>query len=197
MADPFSLAGASMLATAVGGGITAAGQYSKGQSDASMYGYQAGMARTNAAIAKQNSDYALNAGEIQQRQSGAKTQFDRSRALTAQSGSNLDVNFGSAQDVRDSITSVGRQDQDTIRENAARKAYGYRIEGANQENQAAMYDAAGANAKKSGTINAIGTLIGTAGSVAGKWYQASAAGIGSGRGTIDLYGPDFQKTGTY
>jgi hypothetical protein len=130
-------------------------------------------------------------------QSGQKTAFNVANAKVAQAASGIDVNSGSAAATRSSMTSLGQTDQATIRTNAARRAYGFETEAAGKDSEAIMDETASVNAKKSGTLNAISSILGTASSVSSKWLQGSQAGIGSSRGGIDLYGPDFTKTGTY
>ena len=68
-------------------------------------------------------------------------------------------------------------DLGTIRNNAARVAYGYSVEAASQGNQATLYKAASSNASKAGKLNMMASLISGASSVSSKWLQLDQAGV--------------------
>lgn len=187
--DPFSLTAATALGASAGtsgaigaagaglsilGGLTSAlGLSNKGDADASMYSYKAGIAKMNASIERQNSDYSLTAGDANAQRSGLTTGFTIAKEKTSQAANGFDVNTGSAVEVRDSTRSAGLIDQDTIRTEAGRQALGHRNAAANYDAEATGDIMAGDNARRAGKIAALGTLIGTAGSVASKWTQAS------------------------
>lgn len=171
MADPATLAGASMAGTGIQGLLGAFGANMKGEADASAYQYQAGVARINEGIAKSNADYERHVGEVQAQQSGMKTAQDIGGTKAAQSGSGVDVDKGSAAAVRDTQLEVGQYDQAMIRSNAARKAYGFEVEATSEEAKARMADAAASNAKTGGMLGALTSLISAGGSVSSKWLQ--------------------------
>lgn len=174
------MAAAGATASAVGGGIAALGQSQAGDASGRMYSYRAGVARMNANIQRQNSDYALTAGEANATRSGLTTGFTIARQRVGQAANGFDVNGGSNEEVRDSTRAIGVIDQNTIRTEAGRKALGFRNAAAGLDAEAVGDEMAGANAKRAGGISALGTLIGTAGSVASKWTQSSQV-FGSGK----------------
>jgi len=161
----------------LGGLFGAAGAEQSAAASSKSYAYQAGLAALNARIAEQNSNYAIETGELQAAKYGlgAKAQAGQVRAGLAASG--LDVNTGSAKEVQTSQHTVSMMDMDTIRRNAAKTAYDYRVEGMKDTLQMGMYDQAAQNAKAAGGINALSSLIGAAGSVASKWSQAKQSGM--------------------
>src|SRR6185436_3601075 len=112
----------------------------------------------------------------------------------AQAANGFDVNSGSNVETRDSTAALGRMDAGVIREEAGRKAYGYRIKAASEEAEAQANEMAAVNAKKAAKIQAIGTILGTAGSVASKWTQGSQSFGGASSG-ITLYGPNQNVVG--
>lgn len=171
MADPATLAMASMGATAGGGVLDAVGKLMKGGADASAYQYQAGVARINEQIAKGNADYERHVGEVQAQREGMKTAQDIGSTKAGQAGSGLDVSSGSGAAVRDTQLEVGQYDQALIRSNAARKAYGFEVEATSEEAKARMADSAASKSKTAGVLGALGSLISAGGSVAGKWIQ--------------------------
>lgn len=179
MADPFTAGaaiiggGSSILSGILGAqGAGQAGAAAKGQAL-----YQAGVAIKNAQIAEQNSEYALNAGEQNAMRAGMKGAQQAGAIKAAQSASNLDVNSGSAKAVQDSQKLVTQMDMNTIRSNAAKTAYDYRVQAGSLRDQAGLYLTAGANAEAASKTNAEASIIGAAGSVAGKWMQASQLGL--------------------
>lgn len=196
--DPFSATAIAAIgagASAGGGILSAFGQSEKGEADARMYSYRAGVAKMNATINRQNSDYALEAGEAQARRSGLTTGFTIAKQKTAQAANGFDVNTGTNADVRDTTQSIGIEDQTTIRNEFGRKALGFRNQAAAEDAEAGAMLIAGDNARRAGKIAAAGTLIGTAGSVASKWMTASQTfGGGSGSG-VTLYGSNQEVTG--
>ena len=179
MADPVTLTGISIGATALGGLTKAFGDITSGNAQSAMYKYQSGIALMNQQINKQNADYERQVGEVQAQQSGIKTREQIGTIKSVQSGSNVDINSGSAAGVRESQSEVGLQDQAIIRSNAARRAYGYEVEAAQNKAQSDIYQMSAAKSKTSGIIGALGSILGTAGSVAGKWLDANRTGIGS------------------
>ncbi len=191
-------AGSIGLGSSLAGGILSAFSASReGESTSQMYNYQAQVARINAQIDRQNADWAQHKGDVEGLQYGMKAgqQFGQIRA--AQGASGIDVNSGSAREVQLSQRAITRMDEAQIRENASRTAYDYRTKAVMDENQAGLYSRAASDAASAGRIKAIGSLIGTAGSVSSKWLAGSQVGMwgGSGSGPIKLFGPDQTVTG--
>lgn len=187
MADPFTWAAIGTAASVAGGAVGATGALAKGSSDKAMYGYQAGVALLNQNIAKQNAAYTRDVGENAAFISGRKTQATIGTEKVDQSASGLDVNSGSALDVRKSTAAVGGIDQATIRQNYAKKAYGFEVEAATKGAEATGDIIGGEQAEKSGKINATSSILGTVSSVSSKWLQGSSVfgGATSGVTTYD------------
>jgi hypothetical protein len=66
---------------------------------------------------------------------------------------------------------IGAAEQDTIRSNAARAAYGHEVEAINFGAQSQLYSMASKTSKVSGAINATSSLLGGASSTSDKWLQ--------------------------
>ncbi|TXH55882.1 MAG: hypothetical protein E6Q97_07795 [Desulfurellales bacterium] len=177
MASASGVGGGGIALSVLGGGLSMFGALSEGAANARMANYRAGIADMNSQIAKQNADYARTVGEAQARRSGMKTAEVIANQKTAQSGSGLDVNFGSPAAVRDSTAALGREDQSTIRETAARRAYGYDVEAANQTAQAGVERAAASNAKRTALLKSLSSFVGSASSVSDKWLQGKQQGL--------------------
>ncbi len=194
MADPFTMAAASSVAQVAGGLTSAYGAEAKGSADQAMYNYQAGVATLNASIAKQNADYTRTAGGTAAFQSGLKTADIVGRQTVAQGASGVDVNSGSSKAVRDTTTQLGEYDQNLIRTNYAKKAYGYDVESATKTAEAGADVIAGQQAKKAADISAVSSILGSVSSVAGKWYGASSSFGGASSG-VTLYDGNQQAVG--
>jgi len=173
LAGPLSIA--SMGMSAVSGAINAFGAIQSGAAQSRMYQYQAGVAETNQKIALQNRDYALNAGETEAVRYGMGAAQRGAQIKTGMSASGMDIGSGSKADVQSSQQVVSGMDLGQIRNNAARKAYGYEVEAAQDTAQAGLYTRAASDAESAGGIKALGSLVSGAGSVADKWLQRDYA----------------------
>lgn len=182
MAAPLAIGG--LLAGAAGGIVTALGQQEQGQANANMYQYQAGVAQINAQINQQNAAWARDTGDVQAEESGLKTAGQIGETTVIQGASGIDVNTGSAVQTRQSETQIGQFDENVIRANAAKKAYGFEVESAKDVSQAGVYKQAATQSIQAGDVSMIGSLLGTASSVSSKWLQASTSGTFSGGGLL-------------
>lgn len=194
MADPFTWAAIGTAASVAGGAVSAAGALGKGSADKAMYGYQAGVALLNQNIAKQNAAYTRDVGENAAFISGRKTMATVATQKVDQSASGVDVNSGSPAAVRKSTTDLGQIDQSTIRQNYAKKAYGYDVEAATKGAEAGADVIAGDNAEKAGRINAASSILGTVSSVSSKWLQGSSV-FGSSSSGITTYDENMRPSG--
>lgn len=167
----------SLFSTLAGGAMSAMSAISSGNAQAANFGYQSQLATINSQIAQQNKQYALTSGETELRQYGMKAAQRSADIVTAQSGSGLDLNSGTLAGVRDSQQYVTRMDENQIAQNTQRKAQAYEIDSQKNLAQASMYNSAASNAKKSGMLGALSSIIGTASSVADKWMYASKLGM--------------------
>ena len=181
-------ADAGMFSTALGGIGKAFGAITEGQDTKALYDYQAGIANLNAQIANQNAEYSIQVGEHQAMQAGLAGASTLGKIKAAQGASGLDVNSGSALDVQTSQQLINRMDQATIRSNAAKVAYNYRVEGVGLNAQAQLDTLAGKNAATTGYINAASSILGGASSVSQQWLkesQLTGGSAGGGAGSTD------------
>lgn len=153
----------SLATTVIGGIFSAVGAERQAQANANAANY-------NAAVARNAATYAQQAGEVRAQASDIRTGQAIGRARAVAAAGNLDVNSGSPLDIQASNASIGRLNSLTIRNNAAREAWG-------QQAQAGLYDAEATNYIGAGNINAAGSLIGAGTSVGDKWSQYQMAGI--------------------
>jgi len=95
--------------------------YSQSQAIKSAGRYQSSIADTNAKMAEQ--------GDLEASKENLKTQQTVGAIKAQQGASGVSVGSGSAALVRGGANLVGAVDEATIRNNAARKAWGYKIQG--------------------------------------------------------------------
>jgi hypothetical protein len=171
MADPATIALISMVATGAGSATTAAGAAYTGFASAAAYKYQAGVAAVNEKIAKQNADFSRAVGESKAETSGIKTAQQVGQTKAVQGASGFRAGEGSGGEVIKSEQMLGAAEQNTIRSNAARAAYGHEVEALNFGAQSELYKNASTTSKVPGTINATSSFLGGAGAVSNKWLE--------------------------
>lgn len=116
---------ASMGVSALGAVVTAFGESSASRAQGE---YEAGIARTNATIAGIQARQTLEAGDITASRKDMETRAVVGTLRARQGGSGVDVNAGSPAAVRAGVAGVGGADELTIRNNAARQAWGFQTE---------------------------------------------------------------------
>ncbi len=91
--------------------------------------YQAQVARNNQIVSEQNAQYALQVGQTQEAAKREQMAQTNSKVRAAVGASGVDPNFGSAVRLQKAVATTGEEDALTIRNNAARQAYGFRVQG--------------------------------------------------------------------
>lgn len=175
-----SLAAAGLALSAVGTAVGVAGAVQQGKAAKSQAAYQAQINRNNAIVAEQNAEYAVKAGQQQAMTESLKGAAAVGGIKAAQGASGINVNTGSAVNVQESEREKNKLDVETVIHNAELKAYGYRAQARDFENQATLNEAEGKQAEKAGYIKGLGTILSGAGSVAGGWANANPSGASSG-----------------
>lgn len=121
--------------------------------------YEAAVQEQNATLAEQQATDALSRGQIaESRQRGVTRQVTgANRAALAAQG--LDTSSGSAADVIGQDQLFGDLDALTIRNNAAREAWGYNVDAANQRQSARLARLTGQNEQAAYNNQATSTLL--------------------------------------
>jgi hypothetical protein len=162
--------GSIMMGMQVAGAVTSAqGAAQQSQATKAAYEYQSAVSSNNAQLAQWQAQDALQRGAQAEQQQRLKTaQLKGSqRARLAANGVALDE--GSALNVLQDTDYMGGQDAMTIRDNAAREAWGYRTQAGNYASDASMLQSR-ADAEDPDRAM-FGSLLGSAGSVASSWYK--------------------------
>lgn len=160
---------------AVGGAVGTYGAIQAGDAAKGSANYNAKVAQRNSAVSQENATIASQSGEAQAGIQGQKTKATVGAITANQGASGVDIGSGSATDVRSSARELGELDALTIRSNAAREAYGYQVQGKNQEAQGTLDIFEGKAAKAASYVNAGSTFLGAAGQATseyGKYLQA-------------------------
>lgn len=181
MAAPVAIAS---MAMSVGSSLLgAAGAKRQGEAQAQTLAYQAGVAEMRKKVALQNRDYALAAGETEAQSFGLRARNTMGKIRAAQAASGMDVGSGSAVEVQKGQQKVTDIDMAQIRNNAARKAYGYSVDAAGEEAQANLYRMGESNVREAIPYNVASSLLSGATSVSSKWLQGNQAGVWGGLGS--------------
>jgi hypothetical protein len=162
---PEVAAGASIL----GAGITAIGQVRQGEAQAAEARYQAQVARNNQVIAQQNANYALQAGEEATYQTGLRERAKAGQLTADLAAGGLDVNTGSAAELRTSQAELGQQAEETTKQGSELTAYGYRTQATSYGAQAQLLQAEAPMDITAGYLGAGGTLLSNVGNLGIKW----------------------------
>lgn len=168
-----------LVLAGVGTGVQVAGQIKAGraarragEAQQEAAESQAELQEYNAAIADLQAKDAIERGaeEESRFRQGVKVMIGAQRAGIA--ASNVDVGFGSALDVQADAAYLGELDALTVRTNAAREAWGFKVQSEDLRKRAEIarkegvyLEAAGRQAQTASRYAAAGTLIGAGGSL--------------------------------
>lgn len=171
------------LTSAFGAGFSAVGAYTQAKNQQAALQAEAQVQQNNAVLAGWQADDSIARGEEaagRAMQKGAQVKGTQRAAMAA---NGIDLGVGSAQNVLNDTDYLTSVDAATLRDNAAREAWGYRMQARGYMDKSA---AANSGARSISPWLSAGTsLLTSATSVAGKWYQGSAA---AGGGARDGYG---------
>jgi hypothetical protein len=180
------------MVAAHGASLSAAGATYQAQAEAQAFTYKAAVAKMNQDLANKQSDYATAIGEVKAQQSGMQTRAQIGATRTAYAAGNIALGMGSAGQVQESEAALGAWEEATIRNDAARQSYGYKIEGLNYQAESDLEKLASANALTEGAIKAKGYGLQAAGDV--------ISGVGSllgSVGNVSKLAASFAKSGIY
>lgn len=162
-------------------GLDTVGALASGIGGYQLSSYQAAVASNNAKIAEANAQADLSSGQYEESAAKEKTGQVIGQERAAQGANNIDVNVGSAKAVQQSTAAVGAMDAAMIHYNAARAAYGERIQERSDTAESGLLKNAALGSLFGGVAKAGGTLLGGASSLAGRYAQWQLeAGNGSG-----------------
>jgi hypothetical protein len=135
--------------------------------------YNAAVARNNAILAERRAQDAVVRGTEEEQQKRLQTAALRGQQLVMAAAGNVDTGYGSALDMLVDTTIQGELDALTIRTNAEREAYDFRMQAVNETGQAGLLTAQAKSSRAGGFLEAAGTLLSGA---SGMYSSASKAG---------------------
>ena len=166
-----TVAVAGIVGSATMQGISSASQADAQQKSAA---YNAQVASNNATIDAQNRSSALQQGELEAQTAMRKQASVIGDQRAQMSANGIDITQGSAQDMLASTKFLGGIDVNTIQSNAARQAWGYSVQGMNDQNASTMetWKANSTNPAAIGAMTAGGSLLSSVGSAASSYAVA-------------------------
>lgn len=162
-----------MAAIPIGMALAGGLMQAKGAQDSGAY--QSDMLGQNAAFKRRAADETIFAGDTSADWQRVRTGQAIGTQRAAQAGNGIDVNSGSAAQLQDDTAMIGELDALTIQNNAAREAYGYRVQ-ADQDLENAK------QVKKNAKTAATGSILGGLGSAFGSFAGGGGFGGSGGAG---------------
>lgn len=151
--------------------MSAAGQVQQAQASAKASKYNARVAEMNATLAERRARDAIERGKLEEQKKRREVALIAGQQRAAMAANGLDLGFGSPLDTIIDTAVAGELDALTIRSNAYREAYDYRVDAANRRAGAAMNRAEASSAMAGGWLSAGSTILGGASRVRG--YQTT------------------------
>jgi hypothetical protein len=168
-----------LAASVASAAVSAYSSYEQGQSQKAAMAYQAQVAKNNQDIADQYAQMELAKGRQLEETKRLATAQQEGAIRAAAGASGLDPNAGSPVRLQEDTARVGEEDALTIRANAARAAYGYKVQGMNYAAQAQLDEMGSQDAARAGSLGAFSSILSGASSVGDKWARYKAAGVWS------------------
>jgi len=167
--DPSTIGNAGLIMQGFGAINSTIGAYKQSQAAKSSYEYQAQVASWNAHLADRRASDAITRGQTDEGTQRLKAAgiYSAQRATLAARG--LDLGEGSALNILADTKFMGEVDALTIRNNAAREAYGYQYQAANDRFASDFYK--GRAGAESPLVAGGTSLLAGAGQVATSWYR--------------------------
>lgn len=146
-----------MIGSTLMGGVSAIQQ---GNAAAASANYNAQVSTMNAKIANENARDAQTRGATEEQAKRREVAQIAGKQKASMAANGIDVTFGSPLDLLVDTAMLGEVDALTIRSNAAREAYAYSTDAANNTANAKFQKASAKSAKKGGYMSAFGTVLG-------------------------------------
>jgi hypothetical protein len=160
-----------------GAAISAMGTYSSYESQKASAQYGATVARNNALVADQYAAMEGTKGVAEEETSRLKTSEQVGATKVAGAAAGVDVTSGTPLETQADVRAMGDLDALTIRSNAARNIYGYRVQGVSYQAQAALDESRRKNLGTAEGFGVASSIMGGASSVSDKWRNYQMSGV--------------------
>lgn len=163
----------SLASTAVSGFVGAVGSIWTAKYNNAIAQSKANIARLNAQLMEQQAQSVLQQNEKSTVRKTMAAGQVKAKARTALAANGVAVAEGSSAELQASTDLIKEMDVNTMKANATREAWGYRMKAVNYEGEALV-----AQATKKSTLGAFGsTLLGSASQLASNYLLMTASGI--------------------
>ena len=170
-------AGISLATTAIGFGMQMYGQNQQAKATAAQYNYQAAVDRNNKIITDRQAEDAIKRGQAEEEEHRRKVSQIKGNQRVGFASRGIDLGSDVVVDTLSDTAMLGELDALTIRSNAAREAYGYRVQGMNYQASAGNNALAASGAKSAGRTNMFSTLLSGASTVSQNYADYKYKGV--------------------
>lgn len=139
--------------------LSAGGAIQQGNAAAATGRYNAKIAEMNATISEKRAYDAIERGQQEEQKKRAETARLMGAQQAAMAANGVDLSFGSPLDVITGTAALGELDALTIRSNAAREEYDYRVQAASQRAQGSLELMKGQSAQTGSWLSAGSTIL--------------------------------------
>lgn len=154
---------AALTGLAILGGAAALNKFAGERADANARvaqgEYQYRLAQWNAHIAEEQATDAIARGNVEAARVSLRTRTTVAAQRAAAAGSGVDVSSGSAADLQRDSVYLGAIDEATARNNAAREAWGYRVQAWDARNQGELARMGARNTARAERQQSFSTLL--------------------------------------
>jgi len=144
----------------VGAAVGAVGALASANAQSSAASYQAKIAANNAAAAGMQRASAISAGHERAAEASLAGAEQIGKMKAAQAATGVDVNTGSAVDVRGSRRMLNQLQSENALSNAQRAAWGYQLQELGFADQSDLYKAEASSARTAGYLGAASDILG-------------------------------------
>lgn len=172
-----TVAAAALAVQGVGAAYSAYQQKQAGKAQQGQLNYQAAVDRNNKIISDRYAQDAIDRGKVEEEEQRRKTQQIKGNQRVGFAANGIDLGSDVVTETLQDTAMYGELDALTVRNNAQREAYGYKVQGMNFEASAINNTVSGKNAKTAGKTAAFGTILSGGSSVLGTYNDYKAKGV--------------------
>lgn len=172
-----ALAVGSLVSAAGSAAAGVAGSLQQGQARQAAFQYQVQVAENNRKYAEWQAQDAIARGQATEQAQRMKTNALQGQQIAAAAAAGIDVNSGTPAELRSDTQLLGELDAATIRNNAAREAYGYRVRATGFQSEAEVATAAAKRSATEAWMGATASMVGGAASISDKWLRQWESGV--------------------
>ena len=158
--------------------LGAAGQMQQAQATAAAAKYNQQVANMNATLSERKAKDALERGATEEQKKRQEVQRILGQQQAGMAANGVDLTFGSPLDMLVDTSVLGEIDALTVRTNANREAYDYKVQAVNQRAGGTLEGMKAKSAIQGGWLGAMGTVLGGAGKAYGDYRKSSIGAIG-------------------